>query len=180
MFQVENRYHSAGRARRFFHSITRNSSCVVPRLFAIVAEQQRKQLIDAALGYLPSSHSLLHHIRQMSPFFRFFFPLQILFHWLCRSCGPCVALPTLPENGLSNRIRGLFENIVSKEAGSRCPLIWRMYMHFLVRLRINLMVSRMQGLVYICSSLFIQSYLTAAATQALYLRLILSSWTCWH
>lgn len=67
MFQVENRYHSAGRARRFFHSITRNSSCAVPRLFAIVAEQQRKQLIDAALGYLPSSHSLLHDIRQMSP-----------------------------------------------------------------------------------------------------------------
>ncbi|TWW72359.1 nuclear exosome regulator NRDE2 isoform X1 [Takifugu flavidus] len=96
--QVENRYHSAGRARRFFHSITRSNSCMVPRLFAIVAEQQRKQLIDAALG----------------------------------SCGPCVALPTLPENGLSNRIRGLFENIVSKEAGSRCPLVWRMYMHFLV------------------------------------------------
>lgn len=41
-------------------------------------------------------------------------------------------------------------------------------MHFLVRLRLHLMVSRMQGLVYICSSLFIQSYLTAAATRALF------------
>lgn len=48
MFQVENRYHSAGRARRFFHSVTRGNSSVVPRLFAIVAEQQRKQLVDAA------------------------------------------------------------------------------------------------------------------------------------
>lgn len=47
-FQVENRYHSAGRARRFFHSVTRDSSSVIPRLFAIVAEQQRKQLVDAA------------------------------------------------------------------------------------------------------------------------------------
>lgn len=48
LFQVENRYHSAGRARRFFHSVTRDDSSVVPRLFAIVAEQQRKQLVDAA------------------------------------------------------------------------------------------------------------------------------------
>lgn len=48
MFQVENRYHSAGRARRFFHSVTRGNDNMVPRLFAIVAEQQRKQLVDAA------------------------------------------------------------------------------------------------------------------------------------
>lgn len=48
VFQVENRFHSAGRARRFFHSVTRENSQVVPRLFAIVAEQQRKQLVDAA------------------------------------------------------------------------------------------------------------------------------------
>lgn len=41
-------------------------------------------------------------------------------------------------------------------------------MHFLVRLRLNLILSRMHGLVYICSSLFIQSYLRAAATQALF------------
>lgn len=101
-------------------------------------------------------------------FYIFFLFLKIHFHWLCRSCGPCVALPTLPENGLSNRIRGLFENIVSKEAGSRCPLVWRMYMHFLVRLHTNLILSRMHGLVYICSSLFFQSYLTAAVLQALF------------
>lgn len=50
-FQVENRYHSAGRARRFFHSVTRDSCSVVPRLFAIVAEQQRKQLVDAAVRW---------------------------------------------------------------------------------------------------------------------------------
>lgn len=48
LFQVENRYHSAGRARRFFHSVTRDNDSLVPRLFAIVAEQQRKQLVDAA------------------------------------------------------------------------------------------------------------------------------------
>jgi hypothetical protein len=47
VFQVENRYHSAGRARRFFHSVTRGRKDIVPRLFAIVAEQQRKQLVDA-------------------------------------------------------------------------------------------------------------------------------------
>lgn len=57
--------------------------------------------------------------------------------WFHRSCGPDVALPVLPENGLSHRIRGLFESTVSKDTGSRCPLIWRMYLHFLVRLHIN-------------------------------------------
>lgn len=66
------------------------------------------------------------------------FCLQIQYSWLHRSCGPDAALPILPENGLSNRIRGLFENIVSKVAGSRCPLIWRMYMHFLVRMHTKL------------------------------------------
>ncbi|KAK1893452.1 Nuclear exosome regulator NRDE2 [Dissostichus eleginoides] len=96
--QVENRYHSAGRARRFFHSVTRGNSSVVPRLFAIVAEQQRKQLVDAAQ----------------------------------RSCCHDAALPILPENGLSNRIRGLFESAIATEMGSHCPLLWRMYMHFLV------------------------------------------------
>ncbi|KAM8737726.1 nuclear exosome regulator NRDE2 [Acanthopagrus schlegelii] len=96
--QVENRYHSAGRARRFFHSVTRNNSSVVPRLFAIFAEQQRKQLVDAAL----------------------------------RSGFHDAALPILPENGLSNRVRGLFERTISTETCSHCPLLWRMYMHFLL------------------------------------------------
>uniref|UniRef100_A0A3Q0S868 NRDE-2, necessary for RNA interference, domain containing n=1 Tax=Amphilophus citrinellus TaxID=61819 RepID=A0A3Q0S868_AMPCI len=96
--QVENRYHSAGRARHFFHSVTRVCSNVMPRLFAIVAEQQRKQLVDAAQ----------------------------------RSCCHDDSLPILPENGLSNRIRGLFENAIATETGAHCPLLWRMYIHFLV------------------------------------------------
>ncbi|XP_054652067.1 nuclear exosome regulator NRDE2 isoform X2 [Dunckerocampus dactyliophorus] len=96
--QVENHYHSAGRARRFFHAVTRANSSVVPRLFAIVAEQQRKQLVDAAQ----------------------------------RSCDKSAALSVLPENGLSNRIRGLFESAIVTEMGAHCPLLWRMYIHYLV------------------------------------------------
>ncbi|XP_029982132.1 protein NRDE2 homolog isoform X2 [Sphaeramia orbicularis] len=96
--QMENHYHSAGRARRFFHSVVRNNSSVVPRLFAIVAEQQRKQMVDAAQ----------------------------------RSCCHGSALPILPENGLSNRIRGLFESAIVTKIGAHCPLLWRVYMHFLV------------------------------------------------
>nr|XP_057946402.1 nuclear exosome regulator NRDE2 [Doryrhamphus excisus] len=96
--QVENSYHSAGRARRFFHAVTRGNSSVVPRLFAIVAEQQRKQLVDAAQ----------------------------------RSCDKSAALSVLPENGLSNRIRGLFESAIVTKMGAHCPLLWRMYIHYLV------------------------------------------------
>lgn len=56
-----------------------------------------------------------------------------MFHGLYRSCGQDAALPVLPETGLSNRIRGLFESTISTKMGSHCPLLWRMYMHFLVR-----------------------------------------------
>ncbi|KAJ7991114.1 hypothetical protein DPEC_G00293900 [Dallia pectoralis] len=96
--QVENRYHSAGRARRFFHGVTKVSLSVVPRLFAISAEQRRKRLIDAVLRAGPYGDT--------------------------RS--------TLPENGLGNRIRSLFENAIATEHGVHCPLLWRMYMNFLV------------------------------------------------
>ncbi|XP_061552993.1 nuclear exosome regulator NRDE2 isoform X1 [Phycodurus eques] len=96
--QVENRYHSAGRARRFFHTLTRDNGSVVPRLFAILAEQQRKQLVDAAQG----------------------------------SCDKSAPLSVLPENGLSNRIRGLFESAIGTAMGAHCPLLWRMYIHYLV------------------------------------------------
>uniref|UniRef100_A0AAY4B1D1 Protein NRDE2 homolog n=1 Tax=Denticeps clupeoides TaxID=299321 RepID=A0AAY4B1D1_9TELE len=41
-------------------------------------------------------------------------------------------LPTLPESGLSNRICSLYEAAAATELGSRCPLLWRMYMKFLV------------------------------------------------
>ncbi|KAM4542210.1 nuclear exosome regulator NRDE2 isoform 1-T1 [Odontesthes bonariensis] len=109
--QVENRYHSAGRARRFFHSVIRDSSSVVPRLFAIVAEQQRKQLVDAAQ----------------------------------RSFSCDKTLSILPENGLSNRIRGLFESAAATEMGALCPLLWRMYIHFLLSER---KVDKARGIFY--------------------------------
>ncbi|XP_049625875.1 nuclear exosome regulator NRDE2 [Suncus etruscus] len=41
---------------------------------------------------------------------------------------------TLPESGLTHRIRGLFESAVQSEDGEQCPLLWRMYLKFLVSL----------------------------------------------
>lgn len=63
--------------------------------------------------------------------------LYLTFSGLYRSCGYDATLPILPENGLSNRIRGLFESTIATEMGSHCPLLWRMYMHFLVRQQIT-------------------------------------------
>lgn len=48
--QAEARYHSAGRARRFFHSVTKGAQSVVPYLFAIWGEQGRKELVDSVMG----------------------------------------------------------------------------------------------------------------------------------
>ncbi|XP_037359611.1 nuclear exosome regulator NRDE2 isoform X2 [Talpa occidentalis] len=41
---------------------------------------------------------------------------------------------TIPETGLTHRIRGLFENAMRSEHASQCPLLWRMYLNFLVSL----------------------------------------------
>ncbi|KTF78451.1 hypothetical protein cypCar_00010693 [Cyprinus carpio] len=49
-----------------------------------------------------------------------------------RSHRPGEALPTMPNNGLSNRICCLFENATATEHGSHCPLLQRMYLNFMV------------------------------------------------
>ncbi|XP_060026739.1 nuclear exosome regulator NRDE2 isoform X1 [Lagenorhynchus albirostris] len=41
---------------------------------------------------------------------------------------------TIPETGLTHRIRALFENAMRSDYGSQCPLLWRMYLNFLVSL----------------------------------------------
>ncbi|XP_004837131.1 protein NRDE2 homolog [Heterocephalus glaber] len=41
---------------------------------------------------------------------------------------------TIPETGLTHRIRALFENAMRSDSGSQCPLLWRMYLNFLVSL----------------------------------------------
>ncbi|KAI7804865.1 nuclear exosome regulator NRDE2 isoform X2 [Triplophysa rosa] len=96
--QAENRYHTAGRSRRFFHNVAKTTESVVPYLFAITAEQRLKQMLDSVQ----------------------------------RSGLPSDILPVLPENGLSNRIRCLFESATATEHGAHCPLLWRMYLNFMV------------------------------------------------
>uniref|UniRef100_A0A673LZD7 NRDE-2, necessary for RNA interference, domain containing n=1 Tax=Sinocyclocheilus rhinocerous TaxID=307959 RepID=A0A673LZD7_9TELE len=86
--QAENRYHSAGRAHRFFHSVAKKTNSVVPYISFPTAEKQ---------SHLPGE-----------------------------------ALPAMPNNGLSNRIRCLFENATATEHGAHCPLLWRMYLNFMV------------------------------------------------
>ncbi|NWR32181.1 NRDE2 protein, partial [Tachuris rubrigastra] len=39
---------------------------------------------------------------------------------------------TIPETGLTNRIVALFEHAVQSENGAHCPLLWRMYLNFMV------------------------------------------------
>ncbi|KAM9645428.1 nuclear exosome regulator NRDE2 isoform 1-T1 [Trichechus inunguis] len=41
---------------------------------------------------------------------------------------------TVPESGLTNRIKALFEHAIQSDSGSQCPLLWRMYLNFLVSL----------------------------------------------
>ncbi|KAM9294357.1 nuclear exosome regulator NRDE2 [Gastrophryne carolinensis] len=51
----------------------------------------------------------------------------------------------MPENGLSNRIRALFDHCIGTEHGAHCPLLWRMYLHFTVSLG---NADRSRGLFY--------------------------------
>ncbi|XP_004584621.2 nuclear exosome regulator NRDE2 isoform X1 [Ochotona princeps] len=41
---------------------------------------------------------------------------------------------TIPETGLTHRLTALFENALRRDDGSQCPLLWRMYLSFLVSL----------------------------------------------
>ncbi|XP_065541923.1 nuclear exosome regulator NRDE2 isoform X1 [Lathamus discolor] len=94
---IERKSHSASKARRFFDGVTRSTKSLEPWLFAIQAEQMRKNLTDnvqrADVGEVHS---------------------------------------TIPETGLTNRIVALFEHAVQSENGTHCPLLWRMYLNFLV------------------------------------------------
>ncbi|XP_028677156.2 nuclear exosome regulator NRDE2 [Erpetoichthys calabaricus] len=95
--EVENKYHNASRSRRFFDNVAKNTKYITPCLFAVFAEQKRKEMID--------------HVQRV---------------------GDSVIYLTVPENGLSNRIRVLFEHAVCSENGAHCPLMWRMYLSFMV------------------------------------------------
>lgn len=57
-----------------------------------------------------------------------FFSVSLIY----RAGGLEDTLPTIPENGLSNRIRSLFEVATATEEGAQCPLLWRMYLKFTV------------------------------------------------
>nr|XP_008112882.1 PREDICTED: protein NRDE2 homolog [Anolis carolinensis] len=41
---------------------------------------------------------------------------------------------TIPETGLTNRIKTLFEHAIETENGAHCPLLWRLYIDFMVSL----------------------------------------------
>ncbi|XP_054828308.1 nuclear exosome regulator NRDE2 isoform X2 [Eublepharis macularius] len=41
---------------------------------------------------------------------------------------------TVPETGLTNRIKALFERAIETENGAHCPLLWRLYIYFMISL----------------------------------------------
>ncbi|KAJ6661852.1 hypothetical protein lerEdw1_013023 [Lerista edwardsae] len=97
--QIQSKTHDASKARRFFDGVTRMATSLEPWLFAIRAEQLRKQRVDSVQRV---------------------------------ATGEVYA--TIPETGLTNRIRALFERAVETDAGAHCPLLWRLYVHFMVSL----------------------------------------------
>ncbi|NXT82377.1 NRDE2 protein, partial [Zapornia atra] len=94
---IQRKSHSASKARRFFDGVTRSTDSLEPWLFAIQAEQMRKNLIEKV-----------------------------------QRAGAGEIHSTIPETGLANRIVALFEHAVQSENGTHCPLLWRMYLNFLV------------------------------------------------
>lgn len=47
--QVDTRYYNAANTRRFLHAITKGNHSILPHLFTLTTEQQRKKRIDAVL-----------------------------------------------------------------------------------------------------------------------------------
>lgn len=56
---------------------------------------------------------------------------------------------TIPETGLTNRIIALFEHAVQSENGTHCPLLWRMYLNFLVRRIVSVLFWILRFLSYL-------------------------------
>ncbi|XP_072350114.1 nuclear exosome regulator NRDE2 [Scyliorhinus torazame] len=94
--QAESKSHNGSRARKFFDVTARTAkNIILPWLFAIYAEERRKERIDSV-----------------------------------QRADVGLVYSTLPETGLTNRIRALFEHAVRSEAGAHCVLLWRMYLNF--------------------------------------------------
>ncbi|XP_067894670.1 nuclear exosome regulator NRDE2 [Heterodontus francisci] len=109
--QVESKSHNASRSRRFFDTITRTAKDIIlPWLFAIYAEERRKERVDSV-----------------------------------QRADIGLVYSTLPETGLTNRIRALFEHAVQTEAGAHCVLLWRMYLNFMAT---QGNVERIKGVFY--------------------------------
>lgn len=47
--QVDTRYYNAADTRQFLHAVTKGNQTILPRLFTLTIEQQRKKRIDAVL-----------------------------------------------------------------------------------------------------------------------------------
>uniref|UniRef100_S4RXE9 Uncharacterized protein n=1 Tax=Petromyzon marinus TaxID=7757 RepID=S4RXE9_PETMA len=62
-----------------------------------------------------------------------------------RSSGRDAVSVAIPESGLSNRLRSLLERALSVPSVARCPLAWRLYLHFL---RVQGTTSRSEGILY--------------------------------
>lgn len=56
---------------------------------------------------------------------------------------------TIPETGLTNRIIALFEHATQSENGTHCPLLWRMYLNFLVRRIVSVLFWILRSLSYL-------------------------------
>ena len=49
---------------------------------------------------------------------------------------------TIPETGLTHRISALFEQALRSDHGSQCPLLWRMYLKFLVSFCLSVLLPK--------------------------------------
>ncbi|XP_022104815.1 protein NRDE2 homolog [Acanthaster planci] len=102
--QSETRSHIAGRVRRYFDQATKQSGCPTTWLFATRAELLRQEAIFAATAAAEVKGLLTPQIEV-----------------------------SLPETGISNRIRALFDRASESRSSRHCVLLWRMYMQFEVQ-----------------------------------------------
>ncbi|XP_038072290.1 nuclear exosome regulator NRDE2-like isoform X2 [Patiria miniata] len=100
----EAKSHIAGRVRRYFDQVTRRSNHPIQWLFAIRAELLRQEAVLAATTAAEVKDLLAQQIGV-----------------------------SLPESGISNRIRALFDRACESQHSRHCVLLWRMYMQFEVQ-----------------------------------------------
>ncbi|XP_013400214.1 protein NRDE2 homolog [Lingula anatina] len=100
--QLESQSHILGNLRMYFNKAVKTCSTCIPWLMAIHAELLRQQKIEQGMNVGPSA----------------------------LAGAPGWVSASIPQTGITHKLRSMFERAVESTSGQNCILLWRLYLRF--------------------------------------------------